>query len=221
MKDSFWFPIVFMLIIVIIFAGILSVMYRTSQPKIEAYQQEKYQKLILGTVAAKLAEVTGETQQSIMDSYPESYQIHVQELDIPGLERRAFRAVVADSTIAYCFEIGGKGLWGTMQALVSTSTDFRTILDMALVSQQETPGLGARIEEDWFLAQFRNRLFVINPESDTDVTGSYEFIAETQVPENDGQIKRVTGATITSDAVLKMLRDEMNHIYNYLRNKSL
>jgi Na+-transporting NADH:ubiquinone oxidoreductase subunit NqrC len=63
----------------------------------------------------------------------------VQELDIPGLERRAFRAVVADSTIAYCFEIGGKGLWGTMQALVSTSTDFRTILDLALVSQQETP----------------------------------------------------------------------------------
>jgi uncharacterized membrane protein len=64
MKDSFWFPIVFMLIIVIIFAGILSVMYRTSQPKIEVYQQETYQKLILGTVAAKLAEVTGETQQS-------------------------------------------------------------------------------------------------------------------------------------------------------------
>jgi len=80
----------------------------------------------------------------------------------------------------------------------------------------ETPGLGARIEEDWFLAQFRDRIFVQNPDAD-DVTPTYEFIAETQEPENEGQLKRVTGATITSAAVVRMLKDEFNIIYDQLR----
>jgi len=221
MKDSFLYPILFMLIMVIIFAGILSLMYRGSQTKIEAYQKETYQRRILGTVVGKLAENTGLSGEEIMSRYPDSFDEHLELVEMPDFERRVYRAVVGDSTVAYCFEIGGKGLWGTMQALVSTSTDYRTILDFAIVDQKETPGLGARIEEDWFLAQFRNRLFVVKSESTDDVTQSYEFIAETQSPENDRQLRRVTGATISSDSVLKMLRDEMNYIYNYLRNNSL
>jgi hypothetical protein len=66
------------------------------------------------------------------------------------------------------------------------------------------------------LVQFRDRLFVQNPDAE-DVTSSYEFIAETQQPERDDQLKRVTGATITSDSVVKMLRSEFNHIYRYMR----
>jgi Na+-transporting NADH:ubiquinone oxidoreductase subunit C len=221
MKDSFLFPIVFMLIMVIIFAGILSVMYRMSEPKIEAYQVETYQKRILSTVAKKIAEAEGSSVDDVMSQYPDTFTKHVRQIDNPQFERSAFRAVVGDSTVAYCFEIGGKGLWGTMQALISTDTEFRTILDFTIVNQMETPGLGARIEEDWFLAQFRDRLFVVNPESNEDVTMKYEFIAETQSPENEAQLRRVTGATITSDSVIKMLRDEINYIYNFVRKNSL
>ncbi|HNQ44219.1 MAG TPA: FMN-binding protein, partial [Candidatus Cloacimonadota bacterium] len=123
--------------------------------------------------------------------------------------------------LAYCFEIGGKGLWGSMKALISTTTDFQTLMDFAIVSQMETPGLGARIEEDWFLAQFRDRQIVVNPENSKDVTASYEFIAESQSPENDFQLRRVTGATITSDSVIRMLKDEINHIYAYTRDFDL
>ncbi|MDD2210082.1 MAG: FMN-binding protein [Candidatus Cloacimonetes bacterium] len=221
MKDSFLFPIVFMLIMVLIFAGILSIAFRTSESKIEAHRQNTYQKRILSTLSAKIAETTGSKADKILAQYPESYEKYVYKINNKNLGRNAYRAVVADSTVAFCFEIGGKGLWGTMQALVSTSTDFRTILDFAIVEQQETPGLGARIEEEWFLAQFRNRLFVTAPDAPGDVTRKYEFIAETQEPENDGQLKRVTGATITSDSVIKMLRDEINYIYKYLRNNEL
>lgn len=221
MKDSFLFPIVFMLIMVVFFAGILSVTYRLSEPKIEAYQLQTYQRRILSTVAKRIAEAEGSTPEEVMIRYPESFTKHIQQIDNPQFERRAFRAVVGDSTVAYCFEIGGKGLWGTMQALVSTDIEFRRILDFTIVDQKETPGLGARIEEDWFLGQFRDRLFVVFPESTADVTMKYEFIAETQSPETDAQLRRVTGATITSDSVIKMLRDEMNYIYNFVRNNSL
>jgi Na+-transporting NADH:ubiquinone oxidoreductase subunit C len=216
MKDSFFFPILFMLIMVVIFVGVLALMFRVNEPKIEAYKQDSFQKQVLQLLAGRISEATGEEAESILAAYPASYERYVKPLQVEGLERRAFIAVVQDSTVAYCFEIRGKGLWGSMKGLVSTTTDFRSIVDFAIVDQMETPGLGARIEEDWFLAQFRDRLFVQNPEAE-DVTSSYEFISETQMPEHDAQLKRVTGATITSDSVVKMLRDEFNHIYKYMR----
>ncbi len=221
MKDTFWFPIVFMLINVVLFTGILAVMYRNSENKIQAYEIDSYQKKILGTLSAKIAEATEQTPEEVIAAYPSSFENYVHKLEPKDFEREVYQAVVDDEVVAYCFEIKGNGLWGSMRALVSTSTDFKTILDFAIVNQQETPGLGARIEEKWFLDQFQNRLFVVNPESKQDVTQSYQFIAETQRPENDRQLRRVTGATITSDSVIKMLRAEFNYIYDYVRSNEL
>lgn len=221
MKDSFWFPIVFMLINVVLFTGILAVMYRYSEEKIQTYETASYEQKILSTFSAKIAELTQQSPKEIIASYPSSFEEYVQKLEPKDFEREVYQAVVDDTVVAYCFEIKGNGLWGSMRALVSTSTDFKTILDFAIVNQQETPGLGARIEEKWFLEQFQNRLFVVNPQSTEDVTQSYEFIAETQSPETDRQLRRVTGATITSDSVIKMLRAEFNYIYDYVRSNEL
>ncbi len=216
MKDSFWYPIIFMLIVVVIFVGVLALMFRMSEAKIAAYEQDSYQKLVLKVLSSRIASAGDDDVSTLLAAYPESYERYVKPFQIKGSDRPAFAAIVNDSTVAYCFEIKGKGLWGSMRALVSTSPDLTTISDFSIVNQMETPGLGARIEEDWFLAQFRDRIFAQNPDAE-DVTPTYEFIAETQEPENDGQLKRVTGATITSDAVVRMLKDEYNLIYDQLR----
>jgi Na(+)-translocating NADH:ubiquinone oxidoreductase C subunit len=196
-------------------------MFRFSEEKIRTYEDDTYQKKILSTMVTQIAEATEQSPDEIIAAYPESFEQYVQQLKPDGFERKVYQAVVDSAVVAYCFEIKGNGLWGSMSALVSTSTDFRTILNFAIVNQQETPGLGARIEEDWFLSQFQNIVFVVNPESTEDVTQSYEFISESQKPENDRQLKRVTGATITSDSVIKMLRAEFNYIYDYVRSKEL
>lgn len=222
MKDSFLYPIVFMLIAVIIFTGVLAVMYRMSETKINEYAKDNYRKLVLASFADALSEKTQIPAEEIMQSYPESFEEYVKPIDDETFARKAFEAVVDGETIAYGFEVDGKGLWGTMKGFVSTSTDFRTILGFRIVNQQETPGLGARIEEEWFLAQFKGLLFVQNPEGDDKgkVNRDYEFIAETLEPEG-GQLRRVTGATISSKAVVDMLSDEFKEIYKIVRDKEL
>lgn len=221
MKDSFLYPILFMLILVVIFVGVLAVMYRSSEARILAYNTDVYQKIVLRLLSPAISQATGKSTDEINQAYPEAYALYVQEIKPEGLDRRAFKAVDSDSTLAYCFEIGGKGLWGTMKALISTTTDLQTLVDFAIVNQMETPGLGARIEEDWFLGQFRNRQMVLYPENKDDVTASYEFIAESQTPEHDRQLRRVTGATITSDSVIRMLKNEINHIFAFARDHEL
>lgn len=154
MRDKFLYPIIFMLIMMVLFAGVLAVAYRFSEETIENYQTDTYQKLILSALATKIAEVSGQTPQEVINAYPASFEKYVKQLHPQDFDREVFQAMVDDQVVAYCFEIKGKGLWGTMRALISTSTDFKTILDFKIVNQQETPGLGARIEEDWFLSQF-------------------------------------------------------------------
>ena len=126
MKDTFWFPIVFMLINVLIFTGILAVMYRFSEVKIQTYEEDIYQKKILGTMAAEIAEATEQSPGDIIAAYPGSFELYVRQLEPKDFEREVYQAVVDDEVVAYCFEIKGNGLWGSMRALISTSTDFKT-----------------------------------------------------------------------------------------------
>lgn len=52
--------------------------------------------------------------------------------------------------------VSGPGLWGVIEMLVYFDTDALRITRVNVISQAETPGLGGRIEEEWFLNQFRS-----------------------------------------------------------------
>jgi Na+-transporting NADH:ubiquinone oxidoreductase subunit C len=62
------------------------------------------------------------------------------------------------------------------------------IKGLAFTEQNETPGLGGRIEEDWYKEQFKG----------TTLSGSLSYGEETG-------LDAITGATSTSNAVLKIL----------------
>lgn len=207
-KETMLYPIVFMLIVSFVFVGILAAMYRSSETKIELYRTQQYQMLVLKLLAPGIASATGQSVDDLISGYPETYETHIREEKDSGIDRVIYASVVGDSVIAYCTDIGGKGLWGSMRALVSTNRSFDTILDFAIYEQMETPGLGARISEEWFLKQFRGRPVISGGEAI-----QLDLIPEKQESADPKQINQVTGATITSASVLKMLRTELSYIY--------
>ncbi len=209
-RETLSYPVIFMLIVCIIFVGILAVMYRISEPRIEAQQKDSYQKLILELFSTELAQKSNVPPLAIMAGYPETYNSFIRETKLPGVERRTFCAVYGDSLLGYCFDIGGKGLWGSMRALVALSPDLTTMKGLNVYSQEETPGLGARIDEQWFRDQFQNLPVVIPAESQV---LKFELIPEGKSAETPNQIRQITGATITTNSVVKMLTDEINYIY--------
>jgi Na+-transporting NADH:ubiquinone oxidoreductase subunit C len=87
----------------------------------------------------------------------------------------------------------GRGLWGLITAVVGVDPAKRTFLQIRFLDQNETPGLGARITEAWFMGQIEGKSgpFVLKPEG-----------TRSSAPtEMDG----ITGATITAAAVRDML----------------
>jgi Na+-transporting NADH:ubiquinone oxidoreductase subunit C len=213
-KDSMLYPVLFMLVVSIVFVGLLAVMYRSSEAKIQAYKKDSYQKMVLGLFAEKLSEVLSTKPYYLINDYPGTFNSYIKETTLSGLDRRVFVATVDSTVLGYCIDIGGKGLWGTMRALVAMSPDFKTMQGLAIYEQMETPGLGARIGEDWFLSQFNHIPIIKTDGKPGDYVSDFEFIPEGQTASNPKQIRQITGATITSSSVIRMLKDEINLAYS-------
>ena len=90
------------------------------------------------------------------------------------------------SVIVYTVE--GAGLWGVITAHVGLDIKTGKMTGIDFIKQSETPGLGARITENWFREQFRGK------------KGPFTYVPEGE-SEKDNQFDAVTGATVTTKAV--------------------
>jgi len=92
-----------------------------------------------------------------------------------------------DGSLRYVRQIISPGLWGPITVMVGFEDDLTTLSGVSIVSQNETPGLGARIEEAWFTGQFIGR------------QGPFRMVEE-GTSEADDEMDAITGATRTSEA---------------------
>lgn len=94
-------------------------------------------------------------------------------------------------TISYIFE--GSGLWGDIIGVVTLESDFETIHKVAILQQEETPGLGGRIVEEQFLALFVGKKMVPSIQITKNATDS------------PNEVKAISGATGTSNRLQGIL----------------
>lgn len=94
---------------------------------------------------------------------------------------------------AVVYRRSGRGLWGTISAVVAADPATGAFGQIRFLEHNETPGLGARIEEPWFQQQIEGKTgpFVLKPEGTRSTAPT--------------EIDAITGATISSSAVRDML----------------
>jgi len=97
-----------------------------------------------------------------------------------------------DQTVA--FEFKGPGVWGAISGIISLNPDLRTIRNIRILHQEETPGLGGRIAESDYLKQFKNK----------DAVPRLVFTPPGKARANN-EIDTITGATYSSKALEKLL----------------
>lgn len=132
------------------------------------------------------------------------------DLDLAGLKRRALHAAVylvrdADEQIdLIILPVSGRGYQSTLRAWLVLDGDTQTVRALKFYQHGETPGVGARIEEPEWEAQWRDlRAFddagVLRIGVRSQAGSAYSDDAEYQV---DG----ISGATRTAQGVDGMLR---------------
>ena len=73
------------------------------------------------------------------------------------------------------------------------------IINIEIVDQNETPGLGGRITESWFKDQFKGKILINN-----NILNSFVLIPENETAK-DNEINQITGATASSKALVDMI----------------
>jgi len=87
----------------------------------------------------------------------------------------------------------GRGLWGVIDAVVAVDPAAGVFGQLRILGHNETPGLGARIEEAWFQRQMAGK------------TGPFVLKPEGTRSEAPTEIDAITGATLSSAAVRDIL----------------
>ncbi|HON79578.1 MAG TPA: FMN-binding protein [Spirochaetota bacterium] len=102
------------------------------------------------------------------------------------------------------FVFSGTGFWDKITGIIVLSPDLSTVKNIHFLDQKETPGLGARIEEPQFTAQFRG----IQPAWDRPETERI-IIGASPDPGAKNRVDAITGATQTSIALMQALNREL------------
>lgn len=121
--------------------------------------------------------------------------------------RRLYRVAEDGQTVAYAFPIQGKGLWSTVYGYFALESDLSTVKGITFYKHGETPGLGGEVEKAWFQDQFSGKETRRGDEL-VGVTVVKGHAAEKYPDPEDLKhyVDGISGATITSNAVTKMLQ---------------
>ncbi|MBN2280871.1 MAG: FMN-binding protein [Candidatus Marinimicrobia bacterium] len=168
--------------------------------------------IISGLVLASLDNVT----QPIIEAHASEVLKNAVTNVLPGIESydreikegvEFFLGKNLNGTIQnVAFQAVGNGFQSKLKILVGMDLEMKTILAIKVLEQMETPGLGTKIETDpsdkknpgWFYKQF----FGLNLAKE-----KISYLKNETPNKEKGQIMAITGATISSQAVVDIIND--------------
>jgi len=103
--------------------------------------------------------------------------------------------------LGYAFLAEGNGYQGAIKMLAGIQSDMNTLVGIEILDSQETPGLGQEITSDKFRSQFKGL------KASPDIT-----YVKNQKPSNPNEIEAITGATISSRAVVTILNEKIDEL---------
>lgn len=109
--------------------------------------------------------------------------------------------------VGMAFKIEGSGFQGNLSIMVGVDPSFTSIKGIKVLEQIETPGLGTKIVDDpsnksnplWFSEQF----------IDVNIFPQINVVKNVK-PQTKNEIQAISGATISSKAVVRILNDNIN-----------
>ncbi len=135
------------------------------------------------------------------EAYQQAVDAALRTADVGG---RTVYECVAPGKEGVGFVAGGMGFWDRIDVVVVLAPDLQKILNVQVLDQKETPGLGARIEEAWFTDQFKGLSVAWEAPADSRI-----LVGANPAPNAANEVDAITGATQTSMALMRFLNDEL------------
>ena len=219
---------IFSAVMVVIVATFLSLAATVLQPRQLKNLEIDKKKSMLESIGVPSVR---QTTESLYDKYiKNSFVLNskgevVQGVDAFNVDLRAeqkkpldqqylpvFDATPDDGEKLIIIPVAGKGLWGPIWGFISLKSDLNTIYGVTFDHQGETPGLGAEINTPKFENMFRGKTLFENGKF-----VSIGVIKGGAKPDDPHDVDAISGGTITSKGLEKMLRDCLSKYDDYFK----
>lgn len=188
-KESLIYTVLFVFAATFVFTGALSFVHTSTADIVADNERERYQRAVLAAMG-----IEPETQAEVFDEYET-----VERLE--GGDAPMYRSTV-DGREVIATPFTGPGVWGAIEGIISVTADGARIVGVEILDQNETPGLGGRVTEDWFLSQFDSEQIGADGEIALN-RGSGDYN-----PDNSA-IDGITGATGTSRSIHRIVNNAL------------
>lgn len=186
-NQGFSYPILFMVGLAMILSLVLASLNQFTYDKIASQEEQNIQKSILYVLG-----VPYDSEENMADLV----QNNLKKVDAG--DYTYYEYTDQGKLVGYAFPIKGKALWGSVEGFGATDGQLQELLGVDFVKNSETPGLGARITEEWYKDQYRG----------VQLSGNGPYVIHR--PAAGGNIDAITGATLTSNSVLDMVNSSID-----------
>jgi electron transport complex protein RnfG len=144
------------------------------------------------------------------------FQVAIEAAQIPGGKGKVnqtdiYRAIdSSNKNVGFAFIAVGAGFADKIKLVIAVDGGCEKFLGFKVLSSNETPGFGSRIKEDEFGAQFRQV-----------PTGVIEVVKTGDAEKIDSQIVAISGATVSSEAVVNIFNTYIEEVKRQLQEKGL
>lgn len=125
-------------------------------------------------------------------------------------EVTVFKATAGDRTVGWVFRAVGYGFADKIELVVAVDGLFQKVAGFDVLASSETPGFGDQIRESYFRGQF-----VGAP------VGPFTLASTGDATQIDSQIVAISGATISSTAVVEAMNHYLPQFAEQLQQKGL
>lgn len=194
-KESFFYVVLFTFAAAFVFVFVINL-----ADKATAEQVARNQQLVSAQAFLNAAGKTGVEDEEALNEFESLFgRIDGEEIAAAEVDGRKLLVKL----------FHGDGLWGTVTGVIAVDANLSRIAGLDIISHSETPGLGGRIEEDWFKQQFRNEKIGTNGITVRKGEGGSD-----KDPDNS-RVDGVTGASLTSASMEKIINDEIEVFRRY------
>lgn len=227
------YTIIYAVVLVLVVGVVLSLVFQALRPRQEENIANDTKKQILA--AAGIVPAQGESISELYDSHIVKSYIVNSEGETIDSDKQAFTVNMAaevkkpdnerelpvyecktDNGLKYILPVYGAGLWGPIWGYIAFDDNGNTIYGAYFAHQGETPGLGAEIEKPAFSSQFDGKK-IFNAQGDF---SPIAVVKAGQAPAGVEYVNAVSGGTITSQGVQKMLANSLQPYSAFLKNLS-
>jgi Na+-transporting NADH:ubiquinone oxidoreductase subunit C len=195
MKSGYWYTILFVFVISALFTALLASVYAFYLPVIKANEVIADKRSVLYALDLPSRGTNAEVEEIYIE------RVVQQKIG----NQPVYAKYETNGTIsAYAFPFVGSGLWGTIRGYLAFSDDFQSYVGVDFTSHSETPGLGGRIDDNWYKDQYRS----LGVKNDAQIL---------YIKDGYGDIDAISGATVTSKAVLDMINDTTQKVLKEVR----